>query len=343
MSLKNGGILKYVGNRNQLFSAKNYIMTDGKSNNTRAIDVINGKGLFLTILPDRCMDIYQLIYKDTNINYISPTGTVHPSYYDNRKSEFLRSFYAGFLTTCGLETICSPSEDNDEELGLHGRISNTPAENFYTIINECTESGEPEILINGTMAQARLFGDKYALTREIKIYTHENKFEIRDTVKNTGFKKSPHMILYHLNYGYPFLDENIEINLPASETIPRDSHAAKDLHKWNSFPPPQKDTQEQCYYHKLKTNMQGYAEYSLYNPILKKGIKVKYDAKPLDYFIQWKMPGEGDYVLGLEPSNCNAEGRRKAREDNILKFIEPQSEIHYHFIITLSDALGIIA
>jgi len=332
---------KYTGNRAQLFSVKNYIMTGGKANNTRAIDVINGKGLFMTLLPDRCMDIYQLIYKDSNINYISPTGVVHPAYYDNRKLEFLRSFYAGFLTTCGLETICAPCVDDingaEEELGLHGRISNTPADNFYARIIEDTESGEPEIIIAGVMNQARLFGDKYMLEREIKIYTHENKFEIRDTVKNTGFNKSPHQILYHLNYGYPFLDENIEINLPALETEPCDEHAAKDLAKWREFPPPQKNMQEQCYYHRLQTDAQGYAQYSLYNPVLKKRVTVKYDAAPLDYFIQWKMPGESDYVLGLEPGNCKGGGRKQARADNILKYLEPQESVRYHLIITLSD------
>ena len=339
MSKEYAGKLKYVGNKNQLFSVKNYIMTGGKANNTRAVDIINGKGLFLTVLPDRCMDIYQLIYKDVNISYISPAGAVHPSYYDNRKLEFLRSFYAGFLTTCGLETICAPSEDDGEELGLHGRISNTPSDNFYTSVNENTESGEPEIIVGGIMTEARLFGDKYSLTREIKVYTNENKFEIHDTVKNTGFKKSPHMILYHLNYGYPFLDENIEINIPAieSESSPADEHAAEDFDKWDKFPPPQKDMEEQCYYHKLKTDTQGYAQYSLYNPVLKKGVSVRYNAKPLDYFIEWKMPGEGDYVLGLEPGNCMGIGRKKARENNILKFLEPQTEVKYHFIVTLSD------
>jgi len=332
--------LKYIGNKNQLFSIKNYIMTDGRANNLRAIDIINGKGLFMTILPDRCMDIYQLIYKDTNMSYITAAGAVHPSYYDNRGTEFLRSFFAGFLTTCGLETICGISEDNGESLGLHGRISNTPADNFYVrIIEENTESGEPEIIIAGTMTQARLFGDKYSLTREIKIYTSENKFEIRDIVKNTGYKKSPHMILYHLNYGYPFLDENIEINLPVikSETVPVDDYAAKDLDKWDKFNTPQKDIDEQCYYHKLKTDENGWAKYSLYNPNLNKGISVEYDAKTLDYFIEWKMPGEGDYVLGLEPGNAKGGGRKQNRDDNILKFLEPQEEVKYHLVVGLSE------
>ena len=329
--------LKYIGNKNQLFSVKNYIMTDGRANNMRAIDIINGKGLFLTVLPDRCMDIYQLIYKDTNMSYITASGAVHPSYYDNRGIEFLRSFFAGFLTTCGLETICAGSEDAGEQLGLHGRISNIPADNFYVRIDENTASGEPEIYITGTITQARLFGDKYSLTREIKIYTNENKFEINDVVKNIGFKTSPHMILYHLNYGYPFLDENIEINIPAVKTEPCDDFAAKDLDKWNKFNTPQHGIDEQCYYHKLKAGENGYAKYSLYNPNLKKGISVEYDAKTLDKFIQWKMCGEGDYVLGLEPGNALGGGRKKNRDDGTLKFLEPQEEVKYHIVVTLSE------
>jgi hypothetical protein len=241
------------------------------------------------------------------------------------------------LTTCGLETICTPSEDGGELLGLHGRIANTPADNFYYRIDEDTQSGEPEITITGIMAQARLFGDKYSLEREIKIYTGENKFEIRDTVKNTGFKASPHMILYHLNYGYPFLDENIEINVPAIHSAPRCEYSAAEFAKWDKFDAPRHGIDELCYYHKLKTDDLGWAKYSLYNPNLKKGVTVAYDAGPLDYFIEWKMPGEGDYVLGLEPANCDGESRKTARENNILKFIEPQKEVKYHFAVSFSD------
>ncbi|MCL2096660.1 MAG: aldose 1-epimerase family protein [Oscillospiraceae bacterium] len=330
--------LKYTGNKNQLFSVKNYIFTDGRANNTRGIDVINGGGLFMTIVPDRCMDIYRLIYKDTNISYISASGLTHPAYYDNRGEEFLRGFFAGFLTTCGLETICAGSEDGEETLGLHGRIGNTPADNFYTeIIEENTKSGSPEIIVTGEMNQARLFGDKYSLLRKIKIYTNENKFEISDVVKNTGFRKSPHMILYHLNYGYPFLDENIEINIPSEEVIPVDDYAAEDIDKWHKFSKPQNGVNERCYYHKLKTDENNTAKYSLYNPELKKGVRVEYGAETLDYFIQWKMSGEGDYVLGLEPGNAKGGGRKQNRNDGTLKFLEPGEEVRYNLTVTLSE------
>lgn len=333
--------LKYVGNKKQLFSVKNYIMTDGKSNMTRACDIDNGKGMTITILPDRCCDIAELKFTGSMMNFYSSAGITHPSYYDNRGTEFLRSFFAGFLTTCGLTTICSPSQDNGEDLGLHGRISNTPADNFNTYINEDTKSGDPEIFISGEITEARLFGDKISLKRNYKIYTNENKFEIFDTVKNIGWEKTPHMILYHFNYGYPLLCEDTIIDIETEKVMARNDHARAGLDAWDKFPVPVAGMEEQCYYHTMKKDKDGYSGYKVFNPKLGKGVKLRYNASPLDYFIQWKMPGMGDYVLGLEPGNCHGEGRKQARKEGALKFIEPGGEIKYHFIVTLIDALEI--
>ncbi len=44
---------------------------------------------------------------------------------------FLKSFTAGFLTTCGLEGAGAPSVDEGEAVPMHGTISNTPAERVY--------------------------------------------------------------------------------------------------------------------------------------------------------------------------------------------------------------------
>ncbi|GHU39844.1 DUF4432 domain-containing protein [Clostridia bacterium] len=255
------------------------------------------------------------------------------------KSEYIIAF-AGFLTTCGLDSICTPSDDTDgfgniETLGQHGRISNTPADNFYSVANE--ESGEPVIETYAHMTQGRLFGDRLSLTRRIKVFTDRNVFEISDTVKNFGYVTSPHMILYHINFGYPFLTEEAKIILPAEKTVPRNAYAAKDADKWDQFTSPQSGIEEQCYYHTLKKDADGWTGYSLNNPALGFGINVRYDANPLDYFIEWKNPGEGDYVLGLEPGNCNGEGRKKAREDGILKYLQPGEEVKYRFVIEITD------
>ena len=35
------------------------------------------------------------------------------------------------------------------------------------------------------------------------------------------------------------------------------------------------------------------------------------------------MMGEGEYVVGLEPGNCNPDGRDVMREKGVLKFLKP--------------------
>lgn len=55
-------------------------------------------------------------------------GIVAPSYFEDEGFKSLRSLSLGLLTTCGLTYFGIPSYENGEELGLHGRIGNIPAE-----------------------------------------------------------------------------------------------------------------------------------------------------------------------------------------------------------------------
>ena len=45
--------------------------------------------------------------------------------------------------------------------------------------------------------------------------------------------------------------------------------------------------------------------------ILKKGVEISFDPESLPCFTEWKMMGKYDYVLGLEPGNCNPNGRKR--------------------------------
>lgn len=66
------------------------------------------------------------------------------------------------------------------------------------------------------------------------------------------------------------------------------------------------------------------------NDGIKKGVKIIYDTDELNYFTQWKMMGEREYVLGLEPGNCLPDGRDVMRKKGILETIEPGQEKVYH-------------
>ena len=48
-----------------------------------------------------------------------------------------------------------------------------------------------------------------------------------------------------------------------------------------------------------------------------------FNKEELKYFVQWKMMGEYEYVMGLEPGNCTPDGRDVMRERGTLEFIKP--------------------
>lgn len=304
---------KYIGHPSQLFGVRETRMVGGKADGMRLLEVRNGIGLDFTISLDRCADISYMFYKGNSMAYISPCGMVAPQYYDNKGLGFLKSFTAGFMTTCGLTAVGNPCVDDGEETSLHGNISHTPCEQYsYSVEDDF-------IKITAIMRDAQIFGKQFLMTREYYCSLKENSITITDTVKNIGCKETPYMIMYHCNMGYPLLSENAQLSISSSEVIPRDEHAAKDIDKWDKIIEPTNDFVEQCYYHRFE----GYPMISLKNPDINVEMQMTFDRSTLDCFTEWKMMGEHEYVLGLEPANCNPDGRDVMRERGILKFLKP--------------------
>ncbi|VBB04931.1 Hypothetical protein LUCI_0137 [Lucifera butyrica] len=317
----------YLGHDSQLFGFEEHRLCGGRGDGMRLLQAKNGKGLEFTISLDRCADISRMSFKGNNLGYFAPCGYVGPQYYDDNKAGFLKSFTAGFLTTCGLTAVGSPCVDEGEELPLHGEISNIPSEEAYYYIDR--ENQIPELVLRATIRQAKIFAEKLELRREIRCSTAVNEIKITDIVKNNGCKPSPLMILYHFNIGYPLLAEQARLFIPSDSVLPRNEHAEKDIAIWNQVLPPQADFEEQCYYHSFAKNSNK-AFAAIYNPNIKAGLAIDFDTQELDCFTQWKMMGIRDYVMGLEPGNCLPDGRDVMRKKGQLKFIRPGEEVTYH-------------
>ena len=115
---------KYIGHPMQIYGIEETRLVGGKADGMRMLNVRNGKGLEFTISLDRAADVTRLSLGGDNFSFISACGYVAPSYYDKDGIGFLKSFTAGFCTTCGLTAVGSPCTDEGEELPLHGTISN---------------------------------------------------------------------------------------------------------------------------------------------------------------------------------------------------------------------------
>ena len=92
---------------------------------------------------------------------------------------------------------------------------------------------------------------------------------------------------------------------------------------------------EMCYLHTMVLDEQGKASAALINPTLDGGLGLylRFDGRELPYLTEWKMMGQGTYVVGMEPANCWVEGRVKERQLGTLQTLKPGETREYHLEI----------
>jgi hypothetical protein len=333
--MKHDEIQHYIGNQAQLGGSRHYVLSDGWGRNLRGIDINSGSGLQYTILPDRGMDISLASFKGNNLVYISCNGETHPAYFEPENFGWLHTFTGGLLTTCGLTYLGAPVTDEGENLGLHGRYSTIPAKQVADL---STWVGDDYFIkIRGIVEEGHIFGFKLRLEREITTVQGQNRISIKDKITNFGNKPSPYTILYHMNLGYPLLSEDAELIIDPVKTIPRDDSAASGLNEHKSFIKPVQGFMEQVFIHTMKANPDGETSAILQNVKLGVALTIKFKIAQLLYLAEWKMMGQGEYVLGLEPSNIPLNNRKVLKEQKILPLLQPGESTSNDIDIILNE------
>lgn len=320
-------LLQRVGQMSQVAGIRDARLVGGRAAGVRALDFNCGDGLRFTVLPDLCMDIPHLEYRGVPLVWTSPNGIVGPAYYDPQGSEWLRSFFGGLLTTCGLTQVGQPCVDDGEHLGLHGRIGNTPAEGVWTRVEWV---GDDFVLsAGGTMRESRVYGEHLTLTRRLRIHAGTRTLHLHDRVENLAGHVSPFMLLYHVNLGFPLLGPEARLIVSDEDVQPKDEHSRQGLPEHTRFAPPQADWFEQNYWHRVRPDAEGYCHAALVNDALELpgvrglGLALRWRRDQLWNLVQWKQLGIGDYVTAIEPANCHTLGRVKERELGTLEHIGP--------------------
>ena len=321
----------YIGSMDQLAGIRTSVLDDGKGRGVRIADVDNGSGLRFTVLLDRGMDIGSASFKGTPFAYQTPVGTVHPSFFEPGGLGWLRSFGGGLLVGCGLRNVGIPSEGE----GLHGRLSNTPAEDVA--VSKGWKNDRYELSVSGTVRETSFFGENLELRRTISTAMGDNSITISDTVTNRGVRSSPLMILYHINAGFPLLSEAAVVEGRVKATTPRNEDAAAGIGAWHRCQPPTAEYAEQCFFHDVDMDEDGMARITLRNPDSGMALEVAYRKAELPRFTQWKMMGEQEYAMGLEPSNCLPDGQAAEKENGTLQIIEPGETVEFKVMISFHD------
>jgi uncharacterized protein DUF4432 len=315
-TLTAGDLLRRVGRLEQVAGIDPFVFDDGHERGVRALRVRTGTGFSFTVIPDRGLDIGAAEYNGMALAWSSPTGVVGPWYREPEGEGWLRSFHGGLLVTCGLSNVGVPSAKDGEPLGLHGRISSIPASNVA--YDAVWDREGCRLEVSGRARETSVFGPILRLERKISTRVGTSWLQIEDAVWNEGYSTTPLMLLYHINLGWPLLDESSRLVSPGisdDAPEPRDADAAEGLNSWNRFDTPVPGFRERVFYHRPEADAEGWTEARLENPELAEGValRVRFRPEELPEFVQWTMIGEGTYVVGFEPSTCRVGGYEAER------------------------------
>ena len=262
-----------VGNSSQIRFAKDVVI-DGK----HCILAQNGviEALFNV---DNALDIVWLKYKGVNLSFLSKNGL------NDGSRDFVGNFEGGFLYTCGMDNVSGCVSGKP----VHGSLHYKKCDIAYAF-----EDGE-NVVVFGEVRESELFGKNLCMRRRFVLT--ENELLIDDTIENLAFLDTEYVLLYHINYGYPFLDECLQMEIPALKSEPLTEIAEKRKDEMFRITKPVDGGDEDVYYHTLSKG-----KVLLFN--LEKNIFVtmKYDINDFPVTLEWKSMISGDYALGIEPS-----------------------------------------
>ena len=332
-------MLKYTGTMQQLAYTRQVTVQEGRANDTRAVEVKNGDMRYL-VMADKALDIAELEYKGMNLSFVSKPGLNGRNPFDTHGQEALRSIMGGLFFTCGLQNICSPCETDGVEYPMHGRIRTTPAEH---LCSDAYWDGEDYVLeVKGEMRESHLFGANLVMRRTVRSVFGSGKIEIIDEVENQTPEEADLMLMYHCNFGYPFLQPGTRLVLPSVAVKGREQWSQEHEHCWQTAFEPKDGETEYVYLHTLKGDENGNSFAAMVNDELGFGIRLDFDLKMQPYFMEWMSMKTGDYVIGLEPSNSSVYGRKYHEKEGTMHRIAPFAKETYRLSFTiLKDAAAI--
>lgn len=313
-------IMKYVGSMQQEAYVRPVTLSEGRSSGLKAYEVKNGLMRY-EILADKCLDVSGLSYRGINMNFLSKPGLQGRNHYDTHGDEAIRSIMGGLFFTAGLENICAPCTVDGTEYPMHGRIRTTPGEHLSA--DACWKDGQYCLTLSGEMREAALFGENMVLRREISSVYGEKTITVTDVIENEAWREEPLMLLYHINIGYPFLDENLRLYIPTRKVTARDEFGVGHEQEYDRMDPPKDNEPEYVFIHDLKTGEEGETEVLAVNEALGLGLRIAWKTDNLPYFMEWKSTASGDYVIGLEPSNSSVYGRPYHEERGTVHKLAP--------------------
>lgn len=327
-----------ISNSAQLGGIETSVLDNGAGRGTRIAWINTGTGLRYKVVIDRAMDIADALFNQHSLTWLSHSGVTRPQPFSNGGLNWLRTFGGGLLTTCGLDHVGGPEKDELGERGLHGWISNTPAE-LESIVQPDFSRGNLDFSITGRIRETKVFGPSFELKRTLAGTIGTASIHIRDEVTNNANTPTPHMLLYHLNFGWPLVDEGTDLLWQGSWQSPGEKSATKIFREGNNFRkcpaplPAHSGSGEEVAFIDITADESGKCVAGLYNAGLNIAVAIRFKKKELPWFTNWQHWGKGEYVTGMEPGTHPPIGQAAARARNELIILQPGETRQYNLEI----------
>ena len=297
-----------ISNFDQVASLRRYTLSEGRGAGLDVIDCDNGKLRFLLNVT-KGLDVMQLYHKGENVSFLSKNA------FSARETDFLSRFEGGMLYTCGLDSV--GGRDGFE---LHGTYHNMTAEVTRA---ECNEDG---ITVEAIIRNTSLFGRNLVMYRRLTSAIGSDTLSLEDRLVNRGFGDAEYCLLYHVNVGYPMLNEGAKVEAKVLENTTRTPWSEQHKATFLDMESPVPLKEETCYFLKLAE-----PKVSLANPKNGKRFTLSYSGDTLPAFIEWKSMASADYALGLEPATTYLDDKFA------YKTLAPEEEVTFSLHFTVNE------
>jgi len=323
-------------------------LTDGPERGVRILEFRTGTGLRFTVAVDRGMDVGELEWRGMPFGWHSASGYRAPALHDPEAeggSGLLRSF-TGFMLTCGFDHARRPEKeapghfraDTVPELmqPLHGRGALAPAR-LVGYGADWRDDASLVLWCEGEVRQAVLYGEHFVLRRRIEAVAGTSRFTVADRLVNEACVPVPHMLLYHLNLGWPLLDAGARFLAPVSETVWSGVSAeAQRLGFWTQQGP-QPAGAQQVAVHRVVADADGFVRTALVNDRIGTGVAVSWPKRQLPWLQHWQCLSEGTYALGIEPVTNRFGSRAELAQTGELEVLQPGETRVYDLAVEVLD------
>ena len=325
----NTSLLKQLGNIDQIAGIREARIMRGRSEGIETAEFYNAAGLRFTVVPDRCMDLYDLSYKGVNLSFHSQNGLTSPLAYNAMNGEFAEQWPGGMLVTCGLDNV-GGGASNGGNFPVHGRISHVPASNFGT---ETYWDGDDYILkASGEVHMTKMYTRHLSIRRTLTTSLNAKSVKIHDIITNFDDSDEPFMLLYHTNFGYPLLSENSKVATSKCQRKPMNDMSGD----FSTMMAPVDGRGEELFF---QTDLSEKAAGVIWNPELELGGYIAWNTKNLPNFLEWKNMKSHDYVLALEPCNTCGLNRDEAVKEGKIAILPAYESIENDLEIGVLDGM----